>query len=181
MHASANEGREGDVTILFGLSGTGKTTLSADPKRTLLGDDEHCWTDHGVFNIEGGCYAKAINLSRESEPEIYDCIKFGAVCENVMPLPDNPREIDYTNISLTENTRVAYPLEHMPSIKIPAMGGHPKNIIFLTCDAWGVLPPVAKLSREQTMYHFITGYTAKVAGTEVGVKDPEETFSACFG
>ena len=181
MHASANEGRDGDVTILFGLSGTGKTTLSADPKRTLLGDDEHCWTDHGVFNVEGGCYAKAINLSRDTEPEIYDSVKFGAICENVMPKKNGSNEIDYSDVSLTENTRIAYPLEHMPHIKIPAMGGHPKNIIFLTCDAWGVLPPVSKLTREQTMYHFITGYTAKVAGTEVGVKDPEETFSACFG
>jgi len=148
MHASANEGRDGDVTILFGLSGTGKTTLSADPKRSLLGDDEHCWTDHGVFNIEGGCYAKAINLSKELEPEIYNSIRFGSICENVVAKKGSPNEIDYTDISLTENTRVAYPLEHMPNVKIPAIGGHPKNIIFLTCDAWGVLPPVAKLSKE---------------------------------
>lgn len=148
MHASANEGKNGDVTILFGLSGTGKTTLSADPKRSLLGDDEHCWTDHGVFNIEGGCYAKAINLSRESEPEIFDSVKYGAICENVFPKKNSFNEIDYTNIELTENTRIAYPLEHMPHVKLPAMGGHPKNIIFLTCDAWGVLPPVSKLTRE---------------------------------
>lgn len=149
MHASANEGKDGDVTILFGLSGTGKTTLSADPRRSLLGDDEHCWTDHGVFNIEGGCYAKAINLSKDLEPEIYNSIRYGSICENVMPKATNTHnEIDYTNVQLTENTRVAYPLEHMPNVKIPAMGGHPKNIIFLTCDAWGVLPPVSKLTKE---------------------------------
>lgn len=147
----------------------------------MIGDDEHCWTDHGVFNIEGGCYAKTINLSAETEPEIFNCIKFGAVLENIKFKEGQYGEVDYTNISLTENTRVAYPLEHMPNVKIPAIGGHPKNIIFLTCDASGVLPPVAKLTRDQTMYHFISGYTAKVAGTEVGVTEPQATFSACFG
>lgn len=181
MHASANQGPKGDTTVLFGLSGTGKTTLSADPHRALIGDDEHCWTDHGIFNIEGGCYAKAINLSREKEPEIYDAVKFGALCENVKFYPDKPRTINYDDISLTENTRICYPLEHMPGVKIPAVGGHPKNIIFLTCDANGVLPPIAKLTKEQIMYHFISGYTAKVAGTEVGIVDPVPSFSACFG
>lgn len=181
MHASANEGIKGDVTVLFGLSGTGKTTLSADPHRKLIGDDEHCWTDHGVFNIEGGCYAKAINLSAELEPEIFNSIKFGSVLENIMFEHDQPGNVDYGNTELTENTRVAYPLEHMPNVKIPAMGGHPKNIIYLTCDAYGVLPPVAKLTREQIMYHFVSGYTAKVAGTEMGVTEPQVTFSACFG
>jgi phosphoenolpyruvate carboxykinase (ATP) len=180
MHASANEGKKGDVTVLFGLSGTGKTTLSADPHRALIGDDEHCWTDHGVFNIEGGCYAKTINLSREKEPEIYDAIRFGSILENV-DFKKNSKDIDYDSATLTENTRVCYPLEFIPGVKIPAIGGHPKNIIFLTCDASGVLPPVAKLTKEQTMYHFITGYTAKVAGTEMGVKEPQATFSACFG
>lgn len=181
MHASANEGLGGDVTILFGLSGTGKTTLSADPKRRLIGDDEHCWTDHGVFNIEGGCYAKAVNLSEEDEPEIFNSVKYGAILENVLFKEGQHGVVDYESTALTENTRVAYPLEHMPGVKIPALGGHPKNIIYLTCDAYGVLPPVSKLTREQTMYHFISGYTAKVAGTEVGVLEPESTFSACFG
>ena len=181
MHASANEGLKGDVTVLFGLSGTGKTTLSADPHRKLIGDDEHCWTDHGVFNIEGGCYAKAKDLSEEAEPEIFHAIKYGAVLENVLCHETEPGTVDFTNVELTQNTRVAYPLEHMPNVKIPAIGGHPKNIIYLTCDAYGVLPPVSKLTREQTMYHFISGYTAKVAGTEVGVTEPEATFSACFG
>ena len=181
MHASANEGEKGDTTLLFGLSGTGKTTLSADPKRRLIGDDEHVWTDKGIFNIEGGCYAKCINLTREKEPEIFDAIKFGAVVENVVFKKDSPREIDYDNVSITENTRTCYPLEHIPGAKIPAVGGHPKNIIFLTCDANGVLPPVAKLTKEQIMYHFISGYTAKVAGTEMGITDPVATFSACFG
>jgi len=146
----------------------------------LIGDDEHCWSDHGIFNIEGGCYAKAINLSREKEPEIYDAVRFGAVLENVQFLPGT-RDVDYSNISITENTRLSYPLEFMPNVKIPAIGGHPKNLVFLTCDASGVLPPVSKLTPEQAMYHFISGYTAKVAGTEIGVKDPESTFSACFG
>lgn len=181
MHASANEGPDGDTTILFGLSGTGKTTLSADPKRRLIGDDEHCWTETGIFNIEGGCYAKTINLSRETEPEIYDAIKFGAILENVGFLPDRPSVVDYKNVGITENTRCAYPLEHIPNVKIPAIGGHPKNIIFLTCDASGVFPPVSKLTTEQTQYHFISGYTAKVAGTEMGIVEPQATFSACFG
>lgn len=181
MHASANEGKNGDTTILFGLSGTGKTTLSADPHRSLIGDDEHVWTDKGIFNIEGGCYAKTINLSREKEPEIYDAIKFGALLENTRYYPDKPRTVNYDDVSLTENTRVCYPLEHIPGAKIPAEGGHPKNIMFLTCDANGVLPPVSKLTPEQAMYHFISGYTAKVAGTEVGITDPVATFSACFG
>jgi len=182
MHASANEGKNGDTTLLFGLSGTGKTTLSADPNRALIGDDEHVWTDKGIFNIEGGCYAKAIALTREKEPEIYDAVKFGAVVENVKYFGgDRPRTINYDDLSLTENTRICYPLEHIPGSKIPAIGDHPKNIIFLTCDANGVLPPVAKLTKEQIMYHFISGYTAKVAGTEMGIKDPVPSFSACFG
>ena len=181
MHASANEGPKGDTTVLFGLSGTGKTTLSADPKRALIGDDEHVWTNEGVFNIEGGCYAKTINLSRKKEPEIYDAIKFGAVVENIKYYKDKPRTVNYDDVSITENTRVCYPLENIPGCKIPAIGGHPKNIIFLACDANGVLPPVAKLTKEQIMYHFISGYTAKVAGTEMGITDPVPSFSACFG
>jgi len=180
MHASANEGKKGDVTLFFGLSGTGKTTLSADPERQLIGDDEHAWSDEGVYNIEGGCYAKAIGLTREKEPEIYDAIRFGALLENVI-YDRHTGVVDYNNISITENTRVSYPLEHIPNVKIPAVGGHPKNIVMLTCDAFGVLPPVAKLTPAQAMYHFISGYTAKVAGTEVGVKEPQATFSACFG
>ena len=180
LHASANEGEKGDTTLLFGLSGTGKTTLSADPHRKLIGDDEHCWSDKGIFNIEGGCYAKCINLSREQEPEIYDAVRFGAVLENIEFYP-NTREVNFQDVSITENTRLSYPLEFMPNVKIPSVGGHPKNVIFLTCDAYGVLPPVSKLTPEQTMYHFISGYTAKVAGTELGIKDPEPTFSACFG
>jgi len=181
MHASANEGEKGDTTVLFGLSGTGKTTLSADPKRKLIGDDEHVWTDKGIFNIEGGCYAKCVNLTREKEPEIYDAIKFGAVLENIKFFPDKPRTPNFDDISITENTRVCYPLEFIPGAKIPAIGGHPKNIIFLTCDANGVLPPISKLTKEQIMYHFISGYTAKVAGTEMGIVEPQATFSACFG
>jgi len=180
MHCSANESKDGNVSIFFGLSGTGKTTLSADPNRFLIGDDEHVWTDRGVFNIEGGCYAKAINLSAETEPEIYGAIRYGSVLENVVYDKAN-RNVDYTNISITENTRCSYPVEYIPNAKIPCVGGHPNNVIMLTCDAYGVLPPVAKLSPEQAMYHFISGYTAKVAGTEVGVKEPSPTFSACFG
>ncbi|MBK8723905.1 MAG: phosphoenolpyruvate carboxykinase (ATP) [Saprospiraceae bacterium] len=180
MHCSANEGPNKDVSLFFGLSGTGKTTLSADPHRMLIGDDEHCWSDNGVFNIEGGCYAKAINLSAEKEPEIFNAIKFGTVLENVMFDADT-HQVNYDSDEITENTRAAYPIEDIPNAKIPCVAGHPKNIIFLTCDAFGVLPPVSKLTPEQSMYHFISGYTAKVAGTEEGVTEPSATFSACFG
>jgi len=180
LHSSANEGPNGDVSLFFGLSGTGKTTLSADPHRNLIGDDEHCWSDTGVFNIEGGCYAKCIDLSEEKEPEIFNAIRFGSVLENVV-FHRESRIVDYTDKSLTENTRCAYPIEYIPNAKIPCIAGHPKNIILLTCDAFGVLPPVAKLTSAQAMYHFISGYTAKIAGTEEGVTEPQATFSACFG
>ncbi|CAG8574552.1 36997_t:CDS:2 [Gigaspora margarita] len=181
LHSSANEGEGGDVSVFFGLSGTGKTTLSADPKRYLIGDDEHCWSDDGIFNIEGGCYAKCIGLSPEKEPEIYNAIRFGSVLENVV-YDRHTREVNYDDSTLTENTRCAYPIEYIPNAKLPCISsGHPKNIVLLTCDAYGVLPPVSKLSPSQAMYHFISGYTAKIAGTEEGVTEPEATFSACFG
>ena len=181
MHCSANEGESSDdVSIFFGLSGTGKTTLSADPHRQLIGDDEHCWTDQGVFNIEGGCYAKCINLSRDAEPEIYDAIRYGAILENV-EYDQESRAVDYTSSKFTQNTRCSYPIEYIPNAKVPSLGRQPKNVIFLTADAFSVLPPVSKLTPGQAMYHFISGYTAKVAGTEMGVTEPEATFSACFG
>jgi phosphoenolpyruvate carboxykinase (ATP) len=183
MHCSATASREGDgasSSLLFGLSGTGKTTLSADPKRLLIGDDEHCWTDTGVFNIEGGCYAKAIDLTNEKEPDIFKALRFGAVLENVV-VDEHDREVDFTDASITENTRGAYPIEFIQNARIPCLAGHPTDIIFLTCDAFGVLPPVSKLNPAQAMYHFISGYTAKVAGTEVGVTEPQATFSPCFG
>jgi len=181
LHASANIGPDNDVSIFFGLSGTGKTTLSADPKRDLIGDDEHVWHPKGVFNIEGGCYAKCIGLTREKEPEIFDAIRFGSVLENVV-YDETTSAVNFEDVSLTENTRVAYPLKFIPNARLPAkVDHHPKQIILLTCDAFGVLPPISKLTHEQVMYHFISGYTAKVAGTEEGVKEPEATFSACFG
>jgi len=180
LHSSANEGEQGDVTLFFGLSGTGKTTLSADPKRKLIGDDEHCWSDNGVFNVEGGCYAKCDNLSREKEPEIFDAVRFGAILENVVYDPLT-RVVKYEDLSITENTRCSYPIEYIPNAKIPCIGGHPKNIVFLTCDGFGVLPPVSKLTIAQAMYHFISGYTSKMPGTEQGIKEPITTFSACFG
>ncbi|MDR1384115.1 MAG: phosphoenolpyruvate carboxykinase (ATP) [Planctomycetaceae bacterium] len=180
MHCSANEGKSGDVSLFFGLSGTGKTTLSAEANRRLIGDDEHYWTENGIVNIEGGCYAKCINLRAESEPEIFQAIRYGTVLENTV-YDETTRVVDYDDASLTENTRASYPVEYIPNVKLPCFGGHPKNIIFLTCDAFGVMPPASRLSPEQAMYHFMSGYTAKVAGTEVGVTEPEATFSACFG
>jgi phosphoenolpyruvate carboxykinase (ATP) len=180
MHCSATADRQsGRSSLLFGLSGTGKTTLSADPKRDLIGDDEHVWSDDGVFNIEGGCYAKAINLSPETEPDIFQALRFGAVLENVVLEED--RSVDFTDTSITENTRGAYPIHFIKNARIPCMAGHPTDVIFLTCDAFGVLPPVSSLSPAQAMYHFMSGYTAKVAGTEIGVKEPSATFSPCFG
>lgn len=181
LHSSANEGPQGDVTVFFGLSGTGKTTLSADPNRALIGDDEHCWSDEGVFNIEGGCYAKCIGLSAEKEPDIFNAIKFGSVLENVVFDPIS-RVVDYDDVTLTENTRCSYPIEYIPNAKIPCLtSNHPTNIVLLTCDARGVIPPISKLTNAQVMYHFISGYTSKMAGTEEGVTEPQATFSACFG
>jgi phosphoenolpyruvate carboxykinase (ATP) len=180
MHCSATADKQtGTSSLLFGLSGTGKTTLSADPKRHLIGDDEHCWSDDGIFNIEGGCYAKAINLTPENEPDIFQALRFGAVLENVVLEED--RTVDFTDTGITENTRGAYPIEFIHSAKIPCVAGHPSDVIFLTCDAFGVLPPVSALSPAHAMYHFISGYTAKVAGTEMGVTEPQATFSPCFG
>jgi phosphoenolpyruvate carboxykinase (ATP) len=181
MHCSATADPSTDrSSILFGLSGTGKTTLSADPKRRLIGDDEHVWSDNGIFNIEGGCYAKAIDLTEESEPDIFGALHFGALLENVV-FDDEGNEVNFSDTSITQNTRGAYPIEFIKNAKVPCVAGHPTDIIFLTCDAFGVLPPLAKLSPDQAMYHFISGYTAKVAGTEVGVTEPQATFSACFG
>ncbi|MEK6570288.1 MAG: phosphoenolpyruvate carboxykinase (ATP), partial [Bacteroidota bacterium] len=182
MHCSANVGKQGDVALFFGLSGTGKTTLSADPERILIGDDEHGWSDDGVFNFEGGCYAKVIGLSKEAEPEIYQTTRmFGTVLENVV-VDKQSREIDLDDMSFTENTRAAYPIDFISNSSQTGMAGHPKNIIMLAADAFGLMPPIAKLSPEQAMYHFLSGYTARVAGTEKGLgKEPEATFSACFG
>jgi phosphoenolpyruvate carboxykinase (ATP) len=181
MHCSANVGKQGDCALFFGLSGTGKTTLSADPERRLIGDDEHGWSDDGIFNFEGGCYAKVIKLSRESEPEIYATTEmFGTVLENVDVNPETGA-VDLNSQRITENTRASYPIHYIPNHVPEGMAGHPAHVIFLTCDAYGVMPPIAKLSPSQTMYHFLSGYTAKVAGTERGVTEPKETFSACFG
>ena len=179
MHCSANIGKDGDTALFFGLSGTGKTTLSTDPNRALIGDDEHGWDDEGIFNFEGGCYAKVINLDKNSEPEIFNAIKKGAILENVVA--DENGVVDYTDGSKTENTRVSYPLDHIPNHTPDMRGNHPTNIIFLCADAFGVLPPVAKLDKQQAMYYFLSGYTAKVAGTERGITEPVATFSSCFG
>lgn len=181
MHCSANTGAGGDTALFFGLSGTGKTTLSADPARTLIGDDEHGWSDRGIFNFEGGCYAKVIQLSKEAEPEIYETTrKFGTILENVT-IDTTTRHLDLDDDSLTENTRAAYPIGYIPNATKTGLGEHPKNIVFLTADAFGVMPPIARLNSEQALYHFLSGYTAKVAGTEKGVTEPQATFSTCFG
>ncbi|REJ66817.1 MAG: phosphoenolpyruvate carboxykinase (ATP) [Planctomycetota bacterium] len=181
MHCSATADQEtGRSSVMFGLSGTGKTTLSADPKRFLIGDDEHCWSDHGIFNIEGGCYAKAIDLTPEAEPDIFQALRFGAVLENVV-YDEFDHHVDFSDASITQNTRGAYPIDFIGNAKIPCLAEHPTHVIFLTCDAFGVLPPVSRLTPEQAMYHFISGYTAKVAGTEMGVTEPQATFSPCFG
>lgn len=179
MHCSANVDENGDVALFFGLSGTGKTTLSADENRKLIGDDEHGWSEEGVFNFEGGCYAKCINLTQENEPQIWNAIKFGTLLENVVC--DSNGAVDYTSTLYTENTRAAYPIDYIPNAVLEGNGGHPKTILFLTADAFGVLPPIAKLTKEQAMYHFMSGYTSKLAGTERGIKEPQATFSACFG
>jgi phosphoenolpyruvate carboxykinase (ATP) len=180
MHCSANVGKDGDAAVFFGLSGTGKTTLSADPNRNLIGDDEHGWSENGIFNFEGGCYAKTIDLSEEKEPEIYHAIKHRAILENIKCYPGT-RTPDFENSDITENTRVSYPIYHIDNALEPSRSGHPTNIFFLTCDAFGVLPPISKLTPGQAMYHFMSGYTAKVAGTEAGITEPQATFSACFG
>lgn len=180
MHCSANVGADGNTAIYFGLSGTGKTTLSADPHRRLIGDDEHGWCDEGVFNFEGGCYAKTIHLNKENEPQIYEAIRFGAIVENML-FKAGTRTIDYTNASITENMRSAYPLEYIPGVRVPAVGDIPNNIFFLSCDAYGVLPPIAQLDKEQAIQYFLHGYTAKIAGTEAGINVPQAVFSACFG
>ncbi len=180
MHCSANVGENGDVALFFGLSGTGKTSLSADPHRRLIGDDEHGWSEEGVFNFEGGCYAKTIALSEEKEPQIYHAIRFGSLAENVVYDPVS-RKIDFDSDEITENTRATYPIEHIDNVLIPGMAGHPHHIMFLTADAFGVLPPIAKLTPEMAMYHFMSGYTSKLAGTETGIDEPQATFSACFG
>ncbi len=181
MHCSANVGEDGDTAIFFGLSGTGKTTLSADPDRKLIGDDEHGWTaDNTIFNFEGGCYAKVIDLTEEKEPDIYRAIRPGALLENVV-FKDGTKEVDYFDSSITQNTRVSYPIGHIDNIQVPSYAKNPRNIFFLTCDAFGVLPPVSKLTPGQAAYHFISGYTAKVAGTEAGITEPVPSFSACFG
>ncbi|MFN7302130.1 MAG: phosphoenolpyruvate carboxykinase (ATP) [Bacteroidota bacterium] len=180
MHCSANIGERGDTAIFFGLSGTGKTTLSADPNRKLIGDDEHGWAEDDVFNFEGGCYAKCVNLTEEKEPQIWNAIRHGALVENVRFKPGTD-SVDYDDVSVTENTRVAYPIEYIDNAAVPSVGKTPKNIFFLTADAFGVLPPISRLTPGQAMYHFISGYTAKVAGTEAGVTEPQATFSACFG
>ena len=180
MHCSANSGKKGDTAIFFGLSGTGKTTLSADPNRNLIGDDEHGWSDETIFNFEGGCYAKCIDLSQEKEPDIYSAVKQGALLENISYYP-NTNRVNYEDDSITQNTRVSYPIDFIKNITKPSFAKNPKNIFFLTADAFGVLPPVSKLTKGQTKFHFISGYTAKVAGTEEGVTEPQTTFSACFG
>lgn len=180
MHCSANEGKDGDVALFFGLSGTGKTTLSADPNRALIGDDEHGWANGSVFNFEGGCYAKCIDLSKEKEPQIWEAVKPGALLENIVFF-EGTNNVNFADGSITENTRVAYPVHYIPNAKEPSYGADPKNIFFLTADAFGILPPISKLTKAQAMYQFMSGYTAKVAGTEVGVTEPQPTFSACFG
>ncbi|MEN8838940.1 MAG: phosphoenolpyruvate carboxykinase (ATP) [Flavobacteriales bacterium] len=180
MHCSANVGKDGDTSVFFGLSGTGKTTLSSDPNRRLIGDDEHGWSKDSVFNFEGGCYAKTIDLTEEQEPQIFNAIKFGAILENI-GFQEGTSTPDYSDTTITQNTRVSYPIHHIDNIMVPSKGGIPKNIFFLTADAFGVLPPISKLTSGQAMYHFISGYTAKVAGTEAGVTEPQTVFSACFG